>query len=301
MDISAVEEDEHDVSNSPSHAPISTAPSSQSVPASLDPASLPISTSTARQPISSSPVSASQSTSTLDPTPTGSQPTSGTTTSSSQCVSTSAQAQELLSQVQGCDIPHPELPQSSALDSEDEFDMALQLQDIGLPDVSELNELTSADLDSCMTYDNPVTQRPGHGQVLTAASTFVAAFQSISQPVTAVQFQSSSQPTTATSVPVITPQSASQPAPALDPQLVWVKIRGFPMWPARITKELTNNMVRIIIFDKKETVMDVDLLDTKPFCKSENLEKKISIPAKYKADWSSGYEKCLNIFLEITN
>ena len=85
-----------------------------------------------------------------------------------------------------------------------------------------------------------------------------------------------------------------------EPQLVWVKLKGFPLWPARVTEVLAGNVVRLLIFDKKHTVVDVDMSDTKPFCKREDLEKKIIIPSKHKSDWSNGYDKCLNIFMELS-
>ena len=106
-------------------------------------------------------------------------------------------------------------------------------------------------------------------------------------------------PASKASVPL--PHIASQPVQVdSEPQLVWVKLKGFPLWPARVTEVLAGNVVRLLIFDKKHTVVDVDMSDTKPFCKREDLEKKIIIPAKHKSDWSNGYDKCLNIFMELS-
>ena len=59
---------------------------------------------------------------------------------------------------------------------------------------------------------------------------------------------------------------------------MWVKLRGFPLWPARIIEELADNLIRVKVFDKKAT--EVEVLhneDTKVFCRVEDLQKKKKI------------------------
>ena len=81
---------------------------------------------------------------------------------------------------------------------------------------------------------------------------------------------------------------------------MWVKLRGFPLWPARIIEELADNLIRVKVFDKKATEVEVLHKDTKVFCRVEDLEKKITISAKHKSAWSKAYEECINIFIEIS-
>ena len=178
--------------------------------------------------------------------------------------------------------------------SEDEFDLALE--SLGLPNMSaELDELTSSDLDACLTFSIPeATADVLPNTLSTAASAFAAA-------ATSNLVLSGSQPSTAASAPPPLVQSASQPLQvATNPKLVWVKLRGFPLWPARIIEELADNLIRVKVFDKKATEVEVLHKDTKVFCRVEDLEKKITISAKHKSAWSKAYEECFNIFIEIS-
>ena len=190
-----------------------------------------------------------------------------------------SQSQQVPQQIQVPPQPEPTTqsqqihgPSQNQLDgSDDEFELAVQ--EFGLP--TELEELTEADLDSCMTFDNTAS--------LSAANVFITA--SISQPVPDAVRES-------------VPQTPHTQPELGAPILVWVKLKGFPLWPARVSKT-SETSVELVMFDNKKSELTVQSEDTKPFCRREDLDKKISIPAKYKADWSKGYDACLNIFIEL--
>ena len=136
---------------------------------------------------------------------------------------------------------------------------------------------------------------------------FAAAVQSTCATIPSTQLAAASTSTQSAAAVFAAAVQASKPSEQVQAQqapplrLVWVKLKGFPMWPAHILKNLElDNLVEIACFDKRETKLIVDLKDTSSFCRREDLKKRINIPAKYKNDWNAGYQKCVNLFMEIS-
>ena len=99
-------------------------------------------------------------------------------------------------------------------DSDDEFELAVQ--EFGLPNLStELEELTAADIDSCMTFPS--------SENVSAANVFMAA--SSSQPVPDASRESVPQTSHSQPEPVVGLQLTREIPSNEAPLLVWVKLR----------------------------------------------------------------------------